>query len=136
MTKPIPQIRKYMTPTPVTIAAEQTLAFAAARMREHNIRHLPVLDGGKLIGMISDRDVKLAEAFKDIDMKREPVDSLMSQEVYTVRPDAPLDEVARHMAEHKFGSAVITDGEHVVGVFTTVDACRALADLLETRLRK
>jgi acetoin utilization protein AcuB len=136
VTKPVPQISKYMTTTPHTVSAEQTLAFAAKRMSEHQIRHLPVLDGGKLLGLLSDRDVKLAQSFEDVDVSKEPVESLMSQEVYTVAPTAALDEVARHMAEHKIGSTVVMDGDHVVGVFTTVDACRALADLLGTRLRK
>jgi acetoin utilization protein AcuB len=60
----------------------------------------------------------------------------MTEKPYSVSPDTPLDEVAHTMASEKFGSAVVVQNGHVVGVFTTVDACRALGDLLETRLRK
>jgi acetoin utilization protein AcuB len=64
------------------------------------------------------------------------VSQVMSEKPYSVSPDTPLDEVAHTMASEKFGSAVVVQNGHVVGVFTTVDACRALGDLLETRLRK
>ena len=50
-------------------------------------------------------------------------------------PDAPVDEVVREMAGHKYGSAVVVDNGHVVGVFTAIDAMTAFAELLETRLR-
>ncbi|HSI05303.1 MAG: CBS domain-containing protein [Myxococcota bacterium] len=136
MSKPVPQIRKYMTTTPITMGAEQTLATASAKMTEHRVRHLPVLKGGKLVGIISDRDVRLAESFQGVDPKVEPLDFVMTNDVYTVGPETPLDEVVGHMAETKVGSAIVVDAGHVVGVFTTTDACRALAELLETRLRK
>ncbi len=136
MTKPIPPIRKYMTTTPITMGADQTLASAAAKMTEHRVRHLPVLKGGELVGIISDRDIRLAESFEGVDPKVEPLDFVMTNDVYVVSPDTPLDEVVGHMAETKVGSAVVVDRGHVVGVFTTTDACRALAELLETRLRK
>jgi acetoin utilization protein AcuB len=55
---------------------------------------------------------------------------------YAVSPNTPLDEVATTKAEQKYGSALVVQNEHIVGIFTTVDACRALAELLGTRLRK
>jgi acetoin utilization protein AcuB len=60
----------------------------------------------------------------------------MSEDLYAVPPDAPLDEVVDTMAEKRYGSAIIVQNNRVVGVFTTVDACRALSELLNTRLRK
>lgn len=50
----------------------------------------------------------------------------MSTDVYVVGPDTPLEQVASAMADHKYGCAVVTEGNHVVGIFTTVDALRAL----------
>ena len=64
------------------------------------------------------------------------VEDAMSSEVYTISPDAPLDEVVREMAAKKYGSAVIMQNHHVVGIFTTVDVCDAFADLLQSRLSK
>lgn len=135
MSKAIPQIQKYMTTSPHSIGREQTLARAHAVMRQHAIRHLPVLEGGSLVGLLSLRDAHLIETLKDVDANTVTVEDAMTSVVYAVNPDAPLDEVAATMAEHKYGCAVVMQNAHVVGVFTTVDACLALAELLRTRLR-
>jgi acetoin utilization protein AcuB len=134
MTKAIPTIKPYMTMSPHSIGLSQNLAHAHKVMREHRIRHLPVLDGGVLVGMISERDLHLVETLRDVDPEKVTVEEAMSSVVYTVSPAAPLDEVAKEMAEHKYGSAVVMDNGKLVGVFTPIDGMRALADLLETRL--
>jgi acetoin utilization protein AcuB len=136
VSKPIPTIQKYMTTTPHTIGSDQTIAKAAAIMSEHHIRHLPVLRGGQLMGVLSDRDVKLIESFRDVDATKLTVDEAMADQPYTVGPDTPLDEVVSTMAEKKYGSAVVVQNNKVVGIFTTVDACQALSELLQTRLAK
>jgi acetoin utilization protein AcuB len=136
MSKPIPSISKYMTTTPRTVGGDTSLAEAARLMRESGIRHLPVVDGDKLYGIITERDVSFVESFNDVDAERITVSEAMREKPYTVAPDASLDEVVATMAEQKYGSAVIVQNGHVVGVFTTVDACRALSELLSTRLRK
>ena len=135
MTKPIPTIQKYMTTTPHSIGAEQPLARAHEMLREHRIRHLPVLRGGQLVGMLTQRDLALIETLKDVDAHTVSVEDAMSTDLYTVAPSTPLDAVVGEMAEKKYGSAVILDNHHVVGIFTTVDACNALVDLLHSRLR-
>jgi acetoin utilization protein AcuB len=134
MSKPIPPVHKYMTTSPHSIGGDQTLATAVRMMREHHIRHLPVLSGGKLRGLLTDRDLKLVETFRDVDPTTLTVDEAMTEEPYTATPETPLDEVVSTMASGKYGSAVIVQNQHVVGIFTTVDACRALAELLKTRL--
>jgi acetoin utilization protein AcuB len=136
MTKAIPVIQKYMTASPHSIGAEQTLARAQEVMAEHGIRHLPVLHGGKLLGVLTDRDLHLVESLKDVNPKLVTVSDAMSQSVYSVAPDEPLDEVVMTMAERKLGSAVVLQNGKVVGIFTTVDACRALGELLRSRLAK
>ena len=60
----------------------------------------------------------------------------MTEEPYFTAPDRPIDEVAAEMAEHKYGSAIVVQNGKVVGIFTTTDACAALAELFATRLRK
>jgi acetoin utilization protein AcuB len=136
MTKPIPTIQKFMTTNPHTVGSEQTLAHAHAILREHRIRHLPVLQGGELVGMISERDLALIETLKDVDPKAITVAEAMSTGVYIVSPAAPLDEVASEMAAKKYGSAVVVQNAKVVGIFTMVDACSALSSLLSERLAK
>jgi acetoin utilization protein AcuB len=134
--KPIPTIQKYMTTSPHSIGLDQTLAHAHSMMLDHGIRHLPVLTGGRLVGMVTDRDLRLVESLKDVDPKTVKVEDAMSTIVYSVTPDTPLDEVLQTMAEHKYGSAVVMQNHKVVGIFTTVDVCRSFAEMLHGRLAK
>jgi acetoin utilization protein AcuB len=127
--RPRPTIRTFMTRSPLTIGAEQSLAQAHGVMREHRVRHLPVLHGGKLVGIISQRDLMLIETLPGIDPKEVPVEDAMSTDIYTVAPSTPIAVVAARMADRKLGSAIVRTGDRVVGVFTVTDACRALADL-------
>jgi len=136
MTKSIPTVQKYMTTSPHTIGEDQPMTVAHRMMREHHIRHLPVLRGAKVVGLVSDRDLNMVETLKDVDPHKVLVGEAMSQEPYVVSPDAALDEVVLSMAENKYGSAIVVQHDKVVGIFTTVDACRAFADLLHTRLAK
>lgn len=124
-----------MTTVPHSVGDEQTLSFAAALMKEHHIRHLPVLRGGKLLGILTDRDINLIEALAGVDSDTLTVAEAMTEDPYTVDPDTPLDEVTSQMAERKYGSAVVVQNHKVVGIFTTVDACQALSELLQTRLK-
>ena len=125
-----PTIRKFMTPNPHTIGQEQTLAVAHRMMRENRVRHLPVLEGGKLVGVLSQRDLHLIETLRDVDQETTTVEEAMTMDVYVTNPNTPLEEAARLMAEHKYGSAVVVDRGKIAGVFTTVDALLALAQLL------
>lgn len=134
MSKPIPPVSKYMTTNPHTVRPSLTLAEAMQLMREHQIRHLPVLDGGQLVGMLSERDIRIIESFKGVDPTKTLVEDAMEQQVYAVRPGAPLDEVVSEMASKKYGSAVVMQNLNVVGIFTVVDALNAISELLHTRL--
>jgi len=126
-----PTIRKFMTADPHTIGQEQSLTVAHRMMREHRVRHLPVLEGGKLMGVVSQRDLHLIETLRDVDPDDTTVEEAMTMDVYVTPPNTPLAEAARVMAEHKYGSAVVVDRGKIVGMFTTVDALSALAQLLE-----
>ncbi|MEO8900049.1 MAG: CBS domain-containing protein [Polyangiaceae bacterium] len=136
MSKPIPAIQKYMSTSPHTVGQEQTMVVAHRMMREHQIRHLPVLHGARIVGILSDRDLNLIEALRDVDPKVVTVEDAMTPNPYVVHPDTAVDEVVGTMAEKKYGCAVVVQHDKVVGIFTTVDACRAFAELLHTRLSK
>ena len=134
MSKSIPTVQKYMTTSPHTVGSDQTLAYAHKLLKELEVRHLPVLRGGDLVGMITERDLALVETLRDVDPSVSLVEDAMSQGVYTVSPDAPIDEVVTEMASKKYGSAVVMQNRKVVGIFTTVDVCTAFAALLHGRL--
>ena len=123
-------IAECMTKSPHTIGVEQTLTQAHDLMRGYRVRHLPVLARGMLVGMVSQRDLHLIEALSDVSPSTVRVEEAMSQVPYAVEANAPLEEVVAQMADKRFGSAVVTDRGRVVGVFTTTDALRVLAETL------
>jgi acetoin utilization protein AcuB len=122
------RVADYMTPGPLTIGRTQTLQTARHMMRGGHIRHLPVLDGGELVGVLSDREL---EAIATLPGSNQfTVEDAMVPDVFVTSEDASLGEVAAEMARLRVGSAIVRRGEHVVGVFTAVDALRALAAAL------
>jgi acetoin utilization protein AcuB len=131
MTSSIPlTVREHMSPAPVTIEPAKFLNDAHHLMRSHRIRHLPVIQAGKLVGIVTARDLTLVETLAGVDPAEVPVEDAMSQDVYVVSPDAPLRLALAEMAERKLGSAVVMEHGEVVGVFTATDACRVLALVL------
>lgn len=135
MTKPVPAVRKYMTSSPWTVSPHAPLADAHELMHEKHIRHLPVVEKGHIVGVVSDGDLYRAEAIRGADPRRIQIRDVMVPRPYCVSPDAPVDEVVQEMAAHRFGSAVVCDGPVVIGIFTSTDALEAFAELLGTRLR-
>ncbi len=129
-------IHHYMTQSPHVVRPDASLAQARQLMYEIKARHLPVVDDGQLVGILSERDLLFLESLTDVDPDRIPVRSAMQTEVYGVDRDTPLDEVAATMASSKYGSAVVWSGGSVVGIFTTVDAMRALAATVRERTKK
>ena len=122
-------IREVMTPEPLAIDIGECLADAAEAMARGQVRHLLVTERGRLVGVLSDRDVHRFEAGKRVAPEVVAVGEAMTPDPYTVTPEAPLAEVARTMAERAYGCVVVMAGTRPVGIFTTRDALRLLAAL-------
>ena len=130
--KNTPHIKSVMTPFPHKIDSEATVVEAKTMMKSSDIRHLPVIAGGKLVGMLSERDVNFV-LDPDLGYSPDPtiqVKDVCSPQVYVVDVNEPLDNVAVHMAKHKIGSALVEKNGNLVGIFTVADACRCLAAFL------
>jgi acetoin utilization protein AcuB len=93
-----------------------------------------VVDGAKLVGMLYQRDLHFMATLADVDPEKLPVGEAMSQDTYAVGPRSSVREVTADMADHRYGSAVVVDNDRVIGIFTTIDAMRALSLLLAARL--
>lgn len=131
-----------MTPNPVTVTPQASVAEVWDLMRELDIRHVPVLQGGELVGMVSDRDVASLDAARLLmieganGLQRQlatPVINVMSSDVIFVEPETGLSDVIGLMLEHKIGAIpVVTPGtREVVGIVSYVDVLGAVQDLLE-----
>lgn len=127
-------VRQYMSALPQSIDEDLSLDDAKDRMFALDIRHLPVLHEGQLIGIVSQRDIAVAEAILNADSAKIPVRQIMTAVPFSCGPDAHVEAVAREMEVHRYGCAIVVDPDHptkVVGIFTTTDALRALAEIVE-----
>jgi acetoin utilization protein AcuB len=136
--KRLPQIKSVMTTFPFSVEAEASVSEALEFMREHTIRHLPVTDDGDVVGLVSDRDIKLMLgpdfAYPAADELK--VRDAMVPDPYAVQFDARLDSVLAYMAREHVGSVVVMRHGRLVGMFTTSDACRAFAEFLRDQFRR
>jgi acetoin utilization protein AcuB len=121
------RIKDVMTPQPVTIGRGQPLSVAHSLMREHRCHHLPVLEHGELIGVVSQRDLYLLESIAGKPLGGDPVGDALTSETFAVDPDARVVDVAREMAREPYGCAVVLERDRVVGIFTATDALGILA---------
>jgi acetoin utilization protein AcuB len=126
----MPILARYMTARPVTIERGSTLAAAERLMRVHQIRHLPVLAHGRLVGIIGAHDLHMLELVGRLDLETVRVEAVMVQDPFSLGETTPLDQVVDAMAERRLDAVVVTDLLGVRGIFTAVDACEALASVL------
>lgn len=122
-------VAEHMTKTPCSVGYDQTVVEAALRMRELDVRHLPVMRGSRLVGIVSQRDLAILEAISTAHPSELTVADAMTPRPYTVSPETPLEEVSAAMAEHKYGAVVVVEDGEPKGIFTTTDAVRLLAQM-------
>jgi acetoin utilization protein AcuB len=134
----IPAIKSVMTPFPYAVEVGASVDEALQFMREHRIRHLPVTRNGDLVGIASDRDLKLVLGpdFAYPDGRSMRVGDVMVSPAYTVDLEDPLDDVLAHMAGQHLGAALVTRKGKLAGVFTGTDACHHFADFLREQFRR
>lgn len=132
--KPIPLMKSVMTPFPYAVEAERPITDAKALMADHDIRHLPVTEHGKLVGVISERDIRRAldPAF-GLPPTELQVSNVFVPDAYVVEITEPLDSVLSVMAARHLGSALVVKGEKLAGIFTVTDACRQFSEFLRSQ---
>ena len=130
----IPPVESVMTSSVLSVDINASVRVAEDIMSDHEVRHLPVTDAEMLVGVLSDRDIAFMSNAGATDLlDRLRVRDVCSLDVYSVERDEPLDRVLGEMADRHIGSAIVTDGGKVVGVFTATDACRHFAEFLRSR---
>ena len=129
-----PPIRSVMTASPRTVDIDAPVRVAQDLMIDFEIRHLPVTEGDRLVGILSDRDIAFSSNSATGELcDRLRVRDVCSLEVYRVAPEEPLDAVLAELAARRIGSVVVTEGERIAGLFTATDACRCFAEHLRGR---
>jgi acetoin utilization protein AcuB len=123
-------VAAHMTPSPITVQRSASMAHALKVMEENGFRHLPVTDGGRLVGQVSERELRVLENMRGVDSAFCVVGDFLHGPPYSVSPGTPVREVIGVMSERKLGSAIVVEGDAVVGVFTTQDALHLLTRLL------
>jgi len=134
-------VRDIMTAKVVYMLEEENLERIGKGMERFKFRHLPVVDVGKLVGIVSQRDYLRASvsdldpdfALKNDNLKRNIfVAEIMTRDVVSVRPDTPLLEAAKLLREHRFGCLPVTEADgSLVGVVTDYDFVGLTIALLE-----
>ena len=131
MPKEIPAIKTVMTPFPYFIETEAPLEQAREMMSSHRIRHLPVVEEGVPVGIISHRELVRAHDQERGDSESaQRVADLPREDALVVDLSAPLDRVLKEMANRRLGAALVVKDERLAGIFTLTDACRCFAESL------
>jgi CBS domain-containing protein len=133
MSKSDPKVREMMTKEVSTLGRNDTLDLADDVMTLERIRHLPVLDEGRVVGVVSQRDLfrsglavalGYGERAQKMLLKTLRVKEVMSEPAITVSPEATAKEAARLMLEHKIGCLPVVEGHALVGIVTETDILR------------
>ena len=124
------KVADLMTADPFCIQLDEPLREAHKLMRMRNVRHLPVLKGDQVVGLVSERDLYLLETLKSVDPAKEPVSEAMTESPFAVVPGARVRAVVQEMLANKYGSALVVERGRVIGIFTRSDALRALLKVL------
>ena len=135
-------VRDWMSSDPVTIDPQTTLPEANRLMKECGIRRLPVVDNGRLVGIVTLGDIREASPSNATSLSiyelnyliaRLTVGHIMTREPITIAPDSSIEAAARLMLEHKVSSLPVVDGNKVVGIITESDIFRLLVNEGELR---
>jgi len=124
-------VEEIMHPEPLTIGPETTLSDAFALMRERDVRHLPVVEGGELVGVVTDRDLRYATsrlAERPFPPEARVAD-VMSRPVHTAHPHDPVERAAAAMRELRIGCLPVVDAGRLVGIVTVTDLVDAILRL-------
>lgn len=124
-------VEEYTTYNPVTGTEDMSPDTLRAIMQAHNIRHLPIVRDGKVVGVISDRNLRFAQTLSEAHKIQITAADIMATDPVMVTSAAMLDEVAFVMSEKKIGSVIVIDEEtnDFIGIFTLTDALNALIEL-------
>jgi CBS domain-containing protein len=117
-------VREAMTKNPRAIGSADSVVEAARLMRDEHVGSLPVVDGGRLVGMITDRDIAIRIVAESADPDSVKVGDVASRGAVTAEPEQDLDEARRLMAQHQVRRLPVVEGDELVGILAQADITR------------
>ncbi len=132
--KKMPLVGAVMTPFPYFVDADDTVEKVESLMAEHAIRHVPVQQDGRVVGIVSQRDLhrRVDRSLPKADKARVRARHVMISDPYVVAFDTALNEVAAEMANRHIGSAIVLHHGKLAGILSVVDVCYILAEILNS----
>ncbi len=132
-------VEKRMKRGPVTVSPEDSFRHAMTLIRQKGIRHLPVVEEGGLVGILTDRDIRQASPSPATSLEihelhylleRVKIREIMTKKVHTVTPETPIEEAARLMLTHRIGGLPVLEAGRLVGIITETDILTAFVDVI------
>lgn len=123
-------VEEFTTPNPLTARDTASLEELQRIMQDNNVRHIPIVKNNTVVGIVSDRDLKLISGLSKTEKLQVKASDIMSPNPVTVSAGATLDEVAYEMSRSKIGSVIVNDeNDEFLGIFTVTDALNALIEI-------
>ncbi len=130
------RVDEYTTPSPLFVLPSDNVKKVKKMLLENNFRHMLVVNNKKIVGVLSDRDIRLVESCSP-SLENITVEAVMIKDPYVVAPDTPLQEVVYYMSKEKIGSAIVqSEEDDYIGIFTSTDALNALLEVLRGDLNE
>lgn len=130
-------VRSRMTADVITASPDTKIAEALTLTRKHRIRHLPIVENDRLVGVVTDRDLRLAmppiwaEQQEELHhaLRNKAMSEVMITSIITTTPDTPIEHAAKQLYTHRIGCLPVMDGEKLVGILTETDVLRSFVEL-------
>lgn len=123
-------VEEFTTPNPITAHENDPVEALANLMRKNSIRHIPIMKGDQVVGIVSDRDIKVLEGLQVQDKHLVCARHIMSPDPIAVDASTSIDHVALEMSKRKIGSVIVYEGGKFLGIFTSTDALNALVEIV------
>ena len=121
-------VEEFTTPCPEVVSPDKKLVELEQLIKTKNFRHIPVQEGDKIVGIISERDI--FSAYRSNNTSKMTAGDIMQKEPYIIPCYTKLSEVAFYMSKNKYGSALVITANGDLGIFTSTDALNALVEVL------
>ena len=123
-------VEEFTTPNPLTASEDMPIDELRQLIEQRGVRHLPIVRDGQVVGLVSDRDVRVVQGLSAAHKIQVRAGDIMAAVPVTVTASTPLDEVAYTMSDRKIGSVIVNeDSGEFLGIFTVTDALNALVEI-------